>query len=290
MCRTKLHASWILAALLIGTVALGIVATPSPAVADGKISFAVGQQDDDGTAPNRVTLVQRRARVRVRAVGPPFLPGPVPPIAPGPVAPIVVHPVAPVVVPAGPPVPPGPTRVRVRVPYFSGDFYVDGPVPYVEAEEPAEPQAGVRAEARAVVRVNYSSNRQYRALVRAYGELRGQLTTLTTGEKWQHYLQLPLQPVPDQAVLDSLYTEDGRGRLTACLQRYGRVSQDAQFEVVTRLPAFDRCHQALRAFASWLEEQPVTADAPAPPPEEVALPTPAPVPEPEPDLAGPEIP
>jgi hypothetical protein len=186
----------------------------------------------------------------------------------------------------------------VRVPFFSGDFYVDGPVPVeygvpVEADTPVHPEPPLDGETRAgsgtVRQVNYSSNAEYLALVDAYVELRNELSTLTTGAKWQRYLQLPLRPVPEQAVLDSLFSDASRGRLNACLTRYDSVRDDARFDIVAELPAFDRTHDALRDFVFWLDgELTLAADATLPPPEEVPLPPPTHEYESEPEL-GPDL-
>jgi hypothetical protein len=268
MYRKTIASRWTKTALLTGGAAILIGSMALPTAADA-VEFASQQTvtEDEAKSSVPVTLVQRRVRVYGPPIGPPIPPGPVPPFAP-------------VVVPAGPPVVPGPTHVRVRVPYFSGDFYVDGVPPAVVVEEPAavEPGAGAanrRVDSGVAQNVAYSSNVQYRELVAAYRDLRNQLSTLTTGEKWRTFLQLPLEPVPAQNVLDYLSSGEGQERLKLCLARYDRIEPDATFEVVTGLPAFSRTHEALRSLVDWLSNEPVLAAPPKPlppPPEEIPLP------------------
>lgn len=294
MSRSPLRTSWIYFAVLALATLLFFDGWTPQALAEGPFSFATNHEGD---APTQATPVQRR--VRVRAWGPPIPPGPVPPFVPGP--PVMVSPGG-AVVPAGPAVPPGPTRVRVRVPYFSGDFYVDGGVPVVGPEvgspdsqssptppPPPEFDGSSRTTARQATPVTYSSNREYNQLVRAYNALQQQLTTLTTGENWQQFLQLPLDVEPDQAVLDRVSTQAGREQLASALRRFNRIQGDPRYDSVTGLPAFDDTHQALETLVSWLDSQPVPAEMQAlPPPEEVPLPPPVDNTEPEPDLAFPQ--
>lgn len=118
-------------------------------------------------------------------------------------------------------------------------------------------------------------------LERSYGELLTQLSGLTTGDRWQAYLKLP---VGQQA-------GDSHQQLEEAAARYDRISANPDYQVVSQLPAFEATRNLLHEALNSLEagpklaepeltpaNEPTLAEPTLAPPEELPLPaSPTPV-------------
>lgn len=135
-------------------------------------------------------------------------------------------------------------------------------------------------------------------LERTYRVLQQQLSRLTTADSWLRYLALPFDAQQSSTSIESLMTEKSKAQFAEALQRFDQTASDPEYQMIARLPAFNRTRSSLRSFTQWLERQPpveepeeiIGEEIPLTPPAEPQPPAvPQPPAEPQPS-GGPVLP